>query len=176
MSAINQRRVISCLPLLLFLAIGCYCFFPKINPAFLVLCMGIAVIITALSKLFCYFSKDTYQLAFQFDFGLGIFFLTMGVLLVVSDYFLTILSFCMMIDAVLKIQTALEAKSFGLQKWWCILILAVLAAVSALLLMIVIYEKFFLRFNPLYLLGFIFILNGGLNLFTVLYTVKEPGK
>ena len=42
----------------------------------------------------------------------------------------------MLVDAALKIQTAIDAKKFGISKWWLILMMAVMVAfVGALLLL-----------------------------------------
>ncbi|MPN38543.1 hypothetical protein SDC9_186067 [bioreactor metagenome] len=95
-----------------------------------------------------------------------------------QNNFLSIIGFTVFIDAVLKIQTSLEAKRFGMDKWWTILILAGLTALAALLFVVPPMERLqryglIYIFNFMYAMGLIFFLEGFLNLWVVLYTVKE---
>ena len=120
-----------------------------------------------------YFSRDAYGLAFQFDFALGIFALVLGILLlfhpgnvVALIQFLT--GLFILIDSVFKFQTSLDARRFGLKRWWSILLAAALSAIAGI----------FLLFNPfgaaalMVLVGIALIVGGLQNLIVVLYTVK----
>ena len=91
---------------------------------------GAFFLIYGLAKLSGYFTKDLFQLAFQFDFGLGIVSIILGALMIFrTDLIVGFFAFCigifMLIDAALKIQTAIEAKRFGIEKWRWILITAI---------------------------------------------------
>ena len=71
--------------------------------------------IYGLAKISSYFTKDLFQLAFQFDFGLGIVSMILGALMIFrTAHVVKLLGFCigifMVVDAALKIQTAFEAK------------------------------------------------------------------
>lgn len=185
MNTMSKIKIISCIPALLFLLFGiCYFFFGQRIPLNFVYTFLCAVfILYGVIKFFCYFSKDMYQLAFQFDFAMGIFYLVTGFLFYcfqreVQNNFLSIIGFTVFIDAVLKIQTSLEAKRFGMDKWWTILILAGLTALAALLFVVPPMERLqryglIYIFNFMYAMGLIFFLEGFLNLWVVLYTVKE---
>lgn len=64
------------------------------------------------------FAKDLFQLVFQFDLALGIVSIVLGIIIIEkSEYIIEILSTAigifMLVDAALKIQTAVEAKRFG---------------------------------------------------------------
>ena len=121
-----------------------------------------------------YFTKDLFQLAFQFDFGLGIVSIIMGALMLFrTEHLVEFLAFCigvfMLVDAALKIQTAIEAKRFGISSWVWILITAILAGVIGALLL----------FSPMKTTGVIvrmvglgICLDGVLNLVVVTNTVK----
>lgn len=125
-------------------------------------------------KLAGYFAEDIYQLAFQFDFAMGILSAALGMILIVrAEHMVTVFPVFMgvviLVDAVFKIQTSMDARKFGLKKWWLILILAVLAgaAGTALIIYPLNMAKIFMI-----LLGLNFILDGLLNLWVVLYTVR----
>ena len=82
---------------------------------------GVFLLIYGLGKLFGYFTGDLFQLAFQYDFGLGIVSLILGfVLLLRTEHIVEFLAVCigifMLVDAALKIQTAIDAKKFGNEK------------------------------------------------------------
>ena len=135
---------------------------------------GIFFLFYGLAKLSGYFTKDLFQLAFQFDFGLGIVSIIMGALMLFrTEHLVEFLAFCigvfMLVDAALKIQTAIEAKRFGISSWVWILITAILAGVIGALLL----------FSPMKTTGVIvrmvglgICLDGVLNLVVVTNTVK----
>lgn len=175
MKTICKTKFVSCIPALIFIIIGCY-LLPHPQIAFQSLCylLGAVFMGYGVIKLICYFAKDIYQLAFQFDFAMGIFSLTMGFLIFyfvkpISTIFPTMIGIIILIDAVLKIQTTLDAKKFGLEKWWFILILAIITALAAVLLII---KPMGTVYTLLHFLGLNFIFDGCLNLWIVLYTVK----
>ncbi|MDO4302547.1 MAG: DUF308 domain-containing protein [Bacillota bacterium] len=135
---------------------------------------GVLFVIYGIVKIGGYFSKDIYELAFQFDFAMGLFSLAIGCALIffvdgILLFFPTFMGVVILIDAVFKIQTSLDAKRFGLQKWWLILLLAVLAGIAGFLL--IIYPQ---RTSQLIIMfvGLNLIIDGLLNLWIVIYTVK----
>ncbi|WP_066088577.1 DUF308 domain-containing protein [Anaerotignum neopropionicum] len=170
-----KTKFVSCIPAFIFIIIGCY-LLPRPEISFQALCylLGIVFMGYGVIKLICYFAKDIYQLAFQFDFAMGLFSLTMGLLIFyfvqpISTIFSTVIGIIIFIDAVLKIQTTLDAKKFGLEKWWLILILAIATALAACFLIV---KPMGTIYTILHFLGLNFILDGCLNLWIVLYTVK----
>lgn len=72
-------------------------------------------------------------------------------------------------DAVFKIQTSLDAKRFGLRKWWLILLIAALAGIAGFLL--IIYPQESSRLIIMFV-GLNLIIDGILNLWIVTYTVR----
>lgn len=135
---------------------------------------GIFFLAYGLVRLFGYFSKDLFQLAFQFDFALGVFSLVIGVILLVRvdrivELFPVCIGICILIDGVFKLQTALDARKFGIERWWIILIIAIAVAFTGFCLTILprTTTEFLVR-----LLGFNLCLDGILNFWVVLKTVN----
>lgn len=86
-------------------------------------------------KLIGYFSKDLYRLAFQFDLALGILLIALGCVILfrpehMMSFLCIVLGIAILADGLFKVQTALDARRFGLRSWWLILSLAILAGVT----------------------------------------------
>ena len=127
-----------------------------------------------LVKIIGYCSKDLYRLAFQFDLAFGILFMALGIILIIRtdvmvNLICIVMGICVLADALLKIQISIDSKTFGIQKWWLILAMAILTGVAGFLLV----------FRPsesiqviVILLGISLITEGVLNLITILTAVK----
>lgn len=125
-------------------------------------------------KLIGYFSKDLFRLAFQYDLASGILLIVTGIIAIVkADQFVLftsiVLGIYVLADGLLKIQIALDARIFGIEQWWLILIVAVLTGITGV----------FLIFYPcegaeflMMLLGICLLSEGILNLVTVLTAVR----
>lgn len=135
---------------------------------------GAFFLIYGLAKISSYFTKDLFQLAFQFDFGLGIVSMILGALMTFrTDHIVEFLAFYigifMLVDAALKIQTSFEAKRFGIERWKWILIAAIAAGIVGA----------FLLFSPMKatnlivrMVGLSICLDGVMNLLVVTNTVR----
>lgn len=135
---------------------------------------GVFFMIYGLAKISSYFTKDLFQLAFQFDFGLGIVSMILGALMIFrTAHIVKLLGFCigifMVVDAALKIQTAFEAKKFGIERWKWILITAIASGIVGAMLL----------FSPMKatklivrMVGLGICLDGIMNLVVVSNTVK----
>lgn len=135
---------------------------------------GIYMIIYGIVKIAGYFAKDVYQLAFQFDLALGIVAAIVGIVFICrTSSIVQLLSTCigivMLVDATLKIQTALDSRRFGISSWWLILLMAIIVAVTGIMLILMPGEttRFMIR-----LIGLNLCLDGILNLIIVINTVK----
>ncbi len=136
--------------------------------------MGISVAIFGAVKIASYFSKDLFRLAFQHDLAEGILLVILGVTEAVKpeqfmEFIGVLFGVCVMTDGLLKIQTAIDAKLFGVSKWWLISAASVLTCVAG----------FFLTVNPVesasviaVILGISLMAEGALNLITVLVAVR----
>lgn len=99
--------------------------------------VGIMLIVFGIVRVIGFCSKDLYRLAFQHDLALGILMAALGLLIVLKPgWALNIVCLTLGIeiitDGLFKIQTALDAKRFGLKPWWLILGLAVLAGLAGI--------------------------------------------
>ena len=101
---------------------------------------GTALAAFGIVRIIGFFSKDIYCLAFQHDPALGALAIALGLVLMFR-HGLAVNTLCLVLgvemvtDNLLKIQTAVEARRFGLQTWWLMFALAVAtAAVGALLI------------------------------------------
>lgn len=137
--------------------------------------IGILLIIFGIVRILGYFTKDMYELAFQFDFATGCFLVIVGFILSFhTNYVLTILptfiGAIILLDSLFKMQIAIDAKKFGLHKWWAILAIALATNVAGIFLIVRPLSAAAFVFQ---LLGLNLVLDGGLNLLVVLYTVKS---
>lgn len=137
------------------------------------LSVGIAMIVFGAVRLVGYFSKDLFRLAFQFDLGFGILMLALGVIVLTKPEnlmpFLGVaLGISVLIDSLFKIQIALDSKQFGIKSWWLIFAMAIITGIMGLILI----THSAVGAQPLtILLGISFIIEGVLNLCTVVNTV-----
>lgn len=161
---------------IVFIIFGVYLILkPELSLTIICRLAGVLFVIYGIVKISGYFSKDIYELAFQFDFAMGLFSLAIGCALIffvngVITSFITFMGVVILIDAVFKIQTSLDARRFGLNKWWLILLIAILAAAAGFLL--IIYPKRISRLIIMFI-GVNLIIDGILNLWIVIYTVKS---
>lgn len=129
-------------------------------------------------KILGYCSRDLYRLAFQYDLAFGILLIILGCLMLfhtvpVMSLVCALVGLLVLIDALLKIQIAIDARRFGLGKWWLILAWAIPSGVLG----------FVLLFRPsenvrvlTVLLGVSLVAEGVLNLITVLTAVRRTQK
>ena len=74
-----------------------------------------------------------------------------------------------LIDGALKLQTAVDARKFGIEKWWLILIIALLVSIVGIILMV---PPFAAQTMAAWVIGINLVLDGVLNICVVLSTVK----
>ncbi len=147
---------------------------PDVSTALIGTCAGCLLIGFGVFKLIGYFSKDLYRLAFQYDLAAGILLMVLGMVLLTKPenllHFLCIATgLYVTADGLLRLQTAWDARRFGLRSWWLILCASVLSVVIGVILMVqpsasvrVLTQMF----------GAVLLAEGILNLVTVLMTVK----
>lgn len=149
---------------------------PALSVILIARAIGAMLIALGAMRLAGYFSRDLYQLAFQFDLAYGVLLVALGALVLLRpDVAATLLVVVMGVetvaDGLFRLQTSLDARRFGLEKWWLILLLAVAAAALG----------GFMIFSPLAsltainrLLGAAMLLEGALNLCVALCAIG-PG-
>lgn len=137
--------------------------------------VGVLVLLAGIAKVFGYFSNDRYHIAFQFDFALGILDAALGALILIfPEWFAGYLAVCLalfvIVDGVVTVQNAIEAKRFGIGRWWLLLIggiLAVVIGVAALL------RPLTTSALVMRLTGIALMLDGIQNIAVALVTVKR---
>lgn len=150
----------------------------KVSAAALTSACGGLFLVCGAIKLTGYFSKDMYQLAFQFDFAMGLFAAVIGLLMLTKEggsphHFEQLFGILVLSDGLLKLQTAVDAKRFGVKPWWLIGGLALLASVLGILL---IFYPAAREEGMTIAAGSAFILDGALNLSVAICAVKSFGK
>lgn len=135
---------------------------------------GILLILFGGVKLVGYFSKDLYRLVFQYDMPFGILLIILGIIMLIhpgnlASFICVVFGLSVLISSLFNIQTALDAKKFGINQWWLIFALSVIAAVWGLILV----------FRPseaadvmAVLLGITLLFESAVNICTVVTSVK----
>ena len=149
-------------------------FLPGLSLKVLGIICGILIIVFGVFKLVGYFSRDLYRLAFQYDLAFGGLLILLGIAMLIRpaaivSFFCAAIGVAVLADGLLKVQMAIDAKKFGLRRWWLILATAVITIVFGVLLI----------FKPsesssviTILLGLSLLSEGLMNLSTALTAVK----
>ena len=148
--------------------------YPTISAKVLCYILGGVLTVYGIIKMVGYFSKDLYRLAFQYDLASGALITALGVImLVIPDGVIsvthTVIGILIFADGLFKIQIAIDAKRFGVSRWWLIAAAAILTGVVGLLLIL---HPFAGAAAAMILMGVGLLAEGILNLSVVLCAVK----
>lgn len=138
-----------------------------------VLCMIVGSV-----KILGYFSNDLYRLAFQFDLAVGIFLITIGILTLIFEReslvsFSRLFGIYVLFDGLLKVQTSLDAKKFGIHKWLIMLFTSLLVVAAGVMILIAPYMNYISKENLLYIS---LMIDGFVNIWITAYTVRVRAK
>ena len=138
--------------------------------------LGAAAVVCGVVKLMGYFSNDLYRLAFQFDLAAGILTVIVGGLLLLRPWDVlallpVVVGLYILADSVLRLQTSIDARHFGMKKWWAMLLLSVCGALLGTLLLL---RPFQSARALVRLMGLTLAVDGVENLLAGLYTIKVP--
>lgn len=156
-------------------ALGCLLlFFPQTSMHTFVTLLGILTAVFGAVKLVGYFSKDLYRLAFEQDLHGGILLLLLGGMLLLRPetgvvFFCVVFGILILLDGILKLQIAQEARRFGIPTWW---LLTAEGALTAILGALLILRPFDSAAALTILFGLSLLCEGLLNLSVALTTVK----
>lgn len=151
---------------------------PGRSPVPLCRVCGVLLILFGAVRIFGYCSHDLSQLAFQYDLAVGVLLIAIGAVFLIRTRIMihtaaVLLGVYILADGLLKIQTAIDARAFGVRQWSLILAAAIAAGVFGFLLV----------FRPsgsaaamMPLLGIALLAESVLNLITVLAAVRVPGR
>lgn len=177
MSFIKTLKVVFALMSVGLMAMGvCLMIWPGASVSAICVGLGVLAVVYGVVRMVGYFCNDLYRLAFQFDLAVGLLSILVGaVLLLHSDrvmaYLPILIGVFLLVDSVLRFQTAMDAKAFGMGKWWVILTAAILGAALGVWLLVRPGES---AVDLVRLLGLALVIDGGENLLAGLYTVKTP--
>ncbi len=151
-----------------------YMVLPEVSPLGICIASGIASIVYGVIKIIGYFSKDLYCLAFQYDLACGLFLIVLGIILLVRSqrlipYLSVGLGALVLLDSLLSIQMAKDAKQFGLETWNVILTASILTGVLSVFMIV---DPFSTRMGRHIVAGSTLLAEGFKNQCVVRYTVS----
>lgn len=143
MRMLKRVKMIYSIVILGFLFYGLFLLiYPNIEVQWMYKTGGILFIGIGIAKISGYCSKDLLQLAFQHDLAMGIASIVIGCLMIIrTNEMIRIvtggLGLFMLVEALLKIQTSIDARKIGMDNWWLILLMGfITAAIGGLLIAI----------------------------------------
>lgn len=174
---VKQTRVIHVATSLLFGLAGIFLLsWPEIQSLVSRYLIGGCFIALGLGRLLGYFSNDLYRLAFQHDLGLGGFCAVFGVLCIISPDSIQVvvpytIGVYVLIDSLLKLQTAFDARAFGMKHWIGLFLSALLLSACAVTLMIMKHQS-----DVPILVPIVLILHSAEEIWNTLGTVRVRAK
>lgn len=136
---------------------------------------GVILISYGIIKIIGYFSNDLFCLAFQHDLASGIFLIVSALIILIYNhrmysYLPMEIGGLILLDSLLKIQTAGDAKKFGLEKWYWILGISLITGLFGFLtIMCTFHKNMPLRF----ILGCALLSEGFMSHYLIHSTVKK---
>ncbi len=175
MTAVRRARLIYIMYSLVLIVLGIFLIIRRnMNIDTISKLIGGVVIVCGIVRILLYYVNDTYGLAFQFDFALGIFSIVIGLILMTQpldtlEHLNVITGIFIIADGSFKLQTSGDARKFGMKYWIIILVLAVITTLCGLSLAINQVSKYFI---PIVMIGCALTADGIENLYIATYTVK----
>ena len=148
--------------------------YPGVSVSVVGIAAAIMLIVFGVTKLTGFFSKDLYRLAFQYDLAFGVLLIALGIVTLTHPgetigFLCVVYGILVLSDGLFKVQIAVDAKRFGIDRWWAILLAAACAGVLGVLLVLRPGEG---AQALTMLLGASLFLDGVMNLLVALLTVK----
>lgn len=138
--------------------------------------IGAGFVVMGIARLLGYFANDLYRLAFQYDMAIGAFLIILGTLIFIYPKEIwsvlpLAVGFYVVLDALLKFQTAFDARAFGMKHWWGLLTAAVLLLASGVAVLLTC-----VRWELVWPVGLALLLDGGENVWNTMGTVRIRAK
>ena len=132
---------------------------------------GVFAVLLGGAKIFGYFTNDLYRIAFQFDLAMGALVAIFGILLLSVPSFLEsrlvgAVVVYVLLDGLVRVQTAVDAQRFGMKHWY-LLLLGAMALVGGVLAMVLVGSE-----DHLLWMGSVLIADAAINFFVFMYTVR----
>lgn len=137
--------------------------------------LGALLLIGGVFKICGYLSRDLYRLAFQFDLACGILAVALGLCMLMCSggvlrFLNVVIGIVILTDGLLKVQTSLDARRFGLERWWLIAGAAVLTSILGFLIVADPFQGLGIT-GAAMMLGVTLLMEGLLNLYVAVYTI-----
>ncbi len=154
----------------------CLMIWPDVSVKVICLTLGIVAVLCGVIKLAGYFSNDLYRLAFQFDLALGVLTIVLGALLLaypqgIIGVLPVLAGVFVLIESVLRLQTSIDARHFGMRRWWLILAVSAGGAALGILMLLHPFESGRVLVR---MMGLTLAVDGAESLLMGLYTIKAP--
>lgn len=143
-----------------------------------VILLSILCMVVGSVKILGYFSNDLYRLAFQFDLAVGFFLIVIGILTLIFerenlDSFGRLFGIYVLFDGLLKVQTSIDARKFGINRWLIMLLTSLLVVAAGVVIFISPYLQQISKENLLYIC---LMIDGFVNIWITAYTVRVRAK
>lgn len=153
---------------------GVLFFYPAMSLKLVCNLIGILILVYGVIRIVSYLRRQESGF-FRLDLVIGILFVVVGgFLLLRPDIIVSILPITIgiyiLFDSLMNLRQALDLKEAGYEKWWCMLILAVIMIVLGL---IMIFNPFGTAALTVMVMGGIFIFRGISNIITILFTSRK---
>ena len=149
--------------------------FPEFSMVAVCYIIGIMLIVLGAVKICAYFSQDKYNIAFQFDLALGILSVIIGICTIIHHNWIInllpiIIGIMIIADSLFTLQASIDAKRFGLSRWYLLLIFS---ALSVALGLILVFKSFKSAVVITILYGFGCFFIGFEKLVSIIYTTQR---
>lgn len=142
---------------------------PDISMTTFCYALGVMGIIYGVAHIVVYFTKDHMVSIMEMDLVTGIVTTAFGLFVLVNDkIFVSILPFAigviLMLGAIMKLQNSLDLKKLGFERWWIVLVLALILLGVGLLL---VYNPFQAAVAMVYVIGASILADGVINIWSM---------
>ncbi len=132
---------------------------------------GSFAILLGAAKIFGYFTNDLYRIAFQFDLAMGGLVSIAGILLLalpdlLVPHLAAAVAVYVLLDGLVRLQTAIDAYRFGMHKWY-LLLLGALVLIGGALVMALLGSE-----HRAIWMGAVLVADAAINFFVCMYTVR----
>lgn len=177
MKAVKYLKALFAAFSVLIIAMGlCLLIWPDVSVRVICLILGVTAVLCGVIKLAGYFSNDLYRLAFQFDLALGVLAIVLGALMLtypegIMGLLPVLAGVFVLTESVLRLQTAIDARHFGMRRWRSILAVSAGGAVLGILMLLHPFESGRMLVR---MMGLTLAVDGAEGLLTGLFTIKVP--
>ena len=162
---------------LLFLSGVCLLFWSDINTTAVRYLVAVNFRVIGAARVLGYFANDLYRLAFQHDFAMGTFCAILGVLIcfcpaqALKEALPYVMGVYALLDGLLKLQTAFDARGFGMRQWIGLLISSAFVSLCGIFVLVG-----FSSFEKWWLIGVALTVDGAENIWNTMGTVRIRAK